>query len=412
MPDSNYSAALMERPGFAEAVAPMPAPVRPAAPLKRARFIGFARDDASATVLHNALAEHITDQGQIHIVDFRAALIILGAMTTPEIVLIDVSGEDQPINAMMELAEVVEPGTTVLAVGETHNVTFYRTVTKMGIKEYLPKPLTAAAVERHFAPIVGNLTKDTITPRGGRLVTVMGARGGVGTSTIATNLAWYIGTNLHRHTGLLDSELYNGTVALDLNLGFNNGLITALQSPERVDSLLIERSMQIGGERLHVLAGQEALDKVINYQPEGAEALLNAMRARYNFVVADAGSKLSPFARDLTYLAQQRVVVMDPSMIAIRNLERLLTMPAGPNQAPRPIVVLNKAGTPGGLNQAYMEQTMGLRFDAVIPDLPRIVPKTTQFGEQAAALRGPFRNAIATLAGTLGANVMAEAVAA
>jgi pilus assembly protein CpaE len=395
---------LKERP----APATKPAAPRPVSP-KRAKFIGFAKDDASASVLHDALSVHLPDNSQIHVVDFRAALTILGAMSTPEIVLIDVSGEDQPINAMMELAEVVEPGTTVLAVGETLNVNFYRNVTKMGIKEYLPKPLSMSAVEKHFAPVVGNMTRDSIGQRGGRMVTVMGARGGVGTSTIATNLAWYIGTNLHRHTVLLDSELHNGTVALDLNLAFNNGLITALQSPDRVDSLLIERSMQVGAERLHVLAGQEALDKLINYQSEGAEALVKAMRARYNFVVADGGSRLSDFARDLSFVSQQRVIVMDPSMIAIRNLERLLTLPAGPNQAPRPVVVLNKAGVPGGLTQAYMEQTMGVRFDAVIPDLPRIVPKSTQFGELAASLRGPFRHAIEALAGVVGATVMAEA---
>jgi len=402
MPDFSSMSDLKDRPAPAQPAAKPPA-------RKRAKFIGFAKDDASASVLHDVLSVHLPENSQIHVVDFRAALTILGAMTTPEIILIDVSGEDQPINAMMELAEVVEAGTTVLAVGETLNVNFYRNVTKMGIKEYLPKPLTMDAVEKHFAPIVGNMTKDSIGQRGGRMVTVMGARGGVGTSTIATNLAWYIGTHLHRHTALLDSELYNGTVALDLNLGFNNGLITALQSPERVDSLLIERAMQVGGERLHVLAGQEALDRPINYQHEGAEALVKAMRARYNFVVADGGSRLSAFARDLSFVSQQRVIVMDPSMIAIRNLERLLTLPAGPNQSPRPIVVLNKANAPGGLTQAYMEQTMGLRFDAVIPDLPRIVPKTTQFGEQAAALRGPFRNAIEALAGVLGATVMAEA---
>ena len=96
-------------------------------------------------------------------------------------------------------------------------------------------------------------------------------------------------------------------------------------------------------------------------------------------------------------------------MLCIRNFERLVTLPGGPSQSPRAMLVLNKAGMPGGLSQSYMEQVMGLRFDAVIPDLPRIVPKTTQMGEQAAALRGPYRNGIKALATALGATLMAEA---
>jgi pilus assembly protein CpaE len=98
---------------------------------------------------------------------------------------------------------------------------------------------------------------------------------------------------------------------------------------------------------------------------------------------------------------------MDPSMISIRNLERLLRLPDASSGT---VIVLNKAGTPGGLSSVYMERVMGLRFGAVIPDLPRIVPRTTHFGTQAAALRGPFRNAIITLASTLGGTAMAEAI--
>ncbi|GLR67318.1 pilus assembly protein CpaE [Acidocella aquatica] len=376
---------------------------------KREKFIGFARDEASARMLHTVLAPQLRDSNQIHVVDFRASLAILSAMTTPEIVLIDLSGEDQPINAVMELAEVVEPGTVVMAIGETINVNFYRTVTKgMGIKEYLPKPLNHATLEQNFLPIISNMAKDNTVRRSGRFVVFAGTRGGVGTSTVATNLAWLIGNELHRHTALVDAELHTGTIALNLNLNVNNGLGTALAVPERVDQLLLERSMQPAGDRLHVLAGQEGLDKDFTYKPGSGGTLISALHARYNFVVMDAGNRLSPFSRDLLNLAQQRIIVMDPSMVSVRNLERLHTLPGERSQSSRPLVVLNRAQTPGGLSQSYMEQSLGLRFDAVIPDLPRSVPKASQFGTPAASVRGPFRDAIATLAKALGATSSAE----
>jgi pilus assembly protein CpaE len=398
MPSLSAPKAAAYSPSFAKPAAPAPVAA------KREAFIGFARDEESANTLHEALAGYLPNNNLVHVVDFRGSLAILAAMTTPEIILVDLSGEDQPMNAMMDLADVVEPGTIVLAIGEIHTVSFYRTVTKgMGIREYLSKPLTRALVEQNFLPLIANKNQNNTTLRGGRMIALAGARGGVGTTTIATNLAWYTATELHRHTVLLDGELNTGTVALNLDLRVDNGLIAALETPERVDHLLLERSTHEAAERLHVLAGLGELTQPVGCTHEGAANFLQTLRTRYNYVVADAGARLEPFSRDILFNAQQRIIVMDPSMISMRNLERLLSLPGGSSQSPHVLVVLNKAGAPGGLTQAYMEQAMGLRFDAVIPDLPRIVPRTTQLGTQAAALRGAFRNGIATLAGVLGA---------
>jgi pilus assembly protein CpaE len=387
------------------ALAATPVPVAPA----REKFIGFVRDEASATILHGALAPSLPGGAAFHIVDFRTALSLLHRMTTPEVVLVDLSGEDQPINAMMDLAEAVEPGTVVLAIGETHNVNFYRTVTKgMGVREYLAKPLTPESVRRHFLDLARVDAPVPRGSRGGRMISVCGTRGGIGCSTVATNLAWMIGADMHRHTVLLDSDLHTGTAALSLDVKPLQGLSEALESPQRVDQLLLERSTQQASERLHVMAAMEPITRDVGYQQQGAATLSQVLRSRYNFVIADAGARLSPFSRDLMYLSHQRVIVLDPSVIAIRNFERLLAMPGGPLQSPRVLVVLNHAGCPGGLSMTYMEEALGLRFDCIIPELPRIVPKATQFGKAAAETRGPFRNAMRTLANALGARTVDE----
>ncbi|HYP64486.1 MAG TPA: AAA family ATPase [Acidocella sp.] len=391
----------IQAPGAYGASFARPAPPAPR-PVKRDKFIGFVRDEASANVLHEALMGYLPNSNQVHVVDFRSAVAFLGAMTTPEIVLVDLSGEDQPMNAIMELADVVEAGTVVLTIGDQPGLNFYRTLTKgLGIKDYLLKPLARGDVERTFLPVIANMADEGANLRGGRTLAVAGTRGGVGTSTIATNLAWYLANEMHRHTLLLDGELSTGTMALNLDTQAASGLAMALQTPERVDQLLIERSIFEVGDRLDVLAALEALDKSVDFTPEGAANLLGTLRGRYNYVVADAGARLEPLARELLFNAQQRVIVMDPSMISIRNLERLMSLPGGSNQSTRVLLVLNHAGAPGGLSQHYMEQSMGLRFDAVIPDLPRVVPRCNQLGNQAAALRGPFRNGIAALGNAL-----------
>ena len=324
-------------------------------------------------------------------------------MPTPEVILVDISGEDQPINALGALADRVEPGTTVLAIGTIQNVNFYRTVTKgLGVQDYLAKPLRRETVAHAFRPILVGRQPAAALLRGGRMTTFFGARGGVGTTTIATSLGWLIGTRLHRHTVILDTNLYAGTVALSCNMAASNGLATALETPERLDALLVARSVRPFAERVDILAGQESLHRHISYQPGSAAPLIQALRARYNFLIVDAGARLEPFARDVLSLTLQLIIVMDPSPGSIRNMTRLLTLSGGPFPATPPMLVLNHAGAPGGMAISAMEKAMGMRFDAVIPDLPRIVPKNTQLGLQPAALSGPFRQAIGELAAALG----------
>jgi pilus assembly protein CpaE len=263
-------------------------------------------------------------------------------------------------------------------------------------------------LEQHFlkwmkpGPVIAG------TQRGGRLISLAGVRGGVGTTTLAANLAWVIGSEMRRHTVLLDADLYMGTAALTLNVKATSGLRTALESPERVDQLLIERSAQPAGERLHVLAAAEPLDSSTEYGAGGALMLCQALRQRYNFVIADAGARQLPFARDLQLLAEQRVIIVDPTSLAVRNFEKISQMMHGAGQLRKPTVVLNFADRAGGLGQARMEQMLGLRFDAVIPDLPRVLSKAAVFGEPAAAVKGPFRNAVFAIAKAVGANSAGE----
>jgi pilus assembly protein CpaE len=382
--------------------------------LPRQKFSGFVHDASTANLLRSALGQNFPPGCEIHITSFRNTLNVLSRIPTPEILLIDLTGEEQPITAMMDLAELVEPGTKVLLVGEAHELSFYRNVVEgMGVREYLAKPLQRETVVRYFLPYFRAEEDTDDAKRGGRLMAVMGVRGGIGTSTIAANLAWSIGNETHRHTLLLDGDLQSGTAALSLNLEAGKGLVAALESPDRLDTIMLERVSQRVGERLHLLAAQEDYNKPVQYVPGSATILTKALRQRYNYIVSDAGARTLPFARDLLFVANQRIIVMDPSTMALRNFERVNALPASAKQVAKPLLVLNHAGRPGGLTQKSMEQSLGVLFDAVIPDLPRIVPKADQFGDMAASIRGPFRTGILKLTEALGiSSVITEKVKA
>lgn len=371
------------------------------------QFIGFVADQESADVLRLALSSALPAGINLSVTNFSASLNILNKLESAKIVLVDISEEDQPFNAIMALAEVVAPGTTVLVVGEANSVNIYRTITKsFGVKEYLVKPLTVEAVRKYFLNFIAEDTNSAalaITPRTGRMIAVTGMTGGIGCSTIATNLAWVIGGEMYRHTLLLDADLYFGTSSLYLNVPQSAGFYLALESPERIDSLLVERSVQKVASRLDVLSTNTALETDVVYSQKSATSLVQVVRARYTFVIADVGHQLLPFTRDLLDLAEQKVVVMNPSVVSIRNLERFDAMPNSPRQLYRQILVLNQAGCSGGLDQSAMERAIGRQFDVVIPYMPRIVPEATKLGFPAVEIRGRFHRTISQLADVVGA---------
>lgn len=329
--------------------------------------------------------------------NIRAASAALQKMPTPRTLIVDVSGEEQPLVLLGDLSHVVEPDVRVLVIGDREDVTFYRHVTRgLGAMEYLP--LTRDMVARYFGP---QITRQAVSPQnvhGGLVITVTGVRGGVGATTIAAHLAWHFGITARQHTVLLDPDLHMGSAAMLLDAKSSPGLRTALEAPQRIDELFVERVAQPVSGRLNVLAGEEALGEQPNFAPGAAERLIEALRRRYNLIVADVPFVPMPLYRDLLETAKQRVLVLNPNLAGVRDTLRLLALPNGPMQARRAVVVLNRLGMPGGLTRKQAEDALKMRVDVVIPDLPRRLGNAATMGEPASAMRGGFQSAIVQLA--------------
>ena len=264
---------------------PEQAPARP----DRKDIIAFVTDAETENVLRDGLTDAAPHGVEFHRANVRGAIDLLRETSTPRVLIIDVTGEGRPLTALEELSDVVEPDVQVLLIGEFNDVNFYRHATRiLGVKEYLFKPITRDMVARHFGPVILNRSRRPEALQGGRVVTITGVRGGVGASTIAVNLAWHLGKRANRHTVLLDADLYRGSCALLLNAKSGSGLRTALETPQRIDELFIERSAQVVTERLHVLSGEENLLEQVKYEPGAAGRLIETLRRRYNFVVVDA----------------------------------------------------------------------------------------------------------------------------
>ena len=369
----------------------------------RLTVLAFLGDPATEQVLRDGLGDQVANGMDIRRGTIRTAIAAMAKLQTPEVLIVDIAGEEQPLHALGELSDVVEPGVRVLVIGDTDDVDFYRHITRgMGVMEYIFKPITREAVARYFAPLVTRKTVGQDATRGGRVIAVMGARGGVGSTSIAGNLAWLLGVIAKRHTVFLESDLHMGSGALLLGAKTSPGLRMALETPDRIDPLFVERAAQPVAERLQVIASEEKLSDPLNYAPGAARRLIETLRVRYNFIIVDVPFLPMPCNRELIEYAHHRVIVMDPSLASVRDTLRLLSLPNGPWQPQSPTIVLNRQGRPGGLTRKQIEEALKVKIDVVIPDIPRQLNESASFGDPAVASSGPFRQAIIDLSREIG----------
>jgi pilus assembly protein CpaE len=358
----------------------------------RPPLVAFLTDRDSEEALREGLQEATSEALDVRRGGIRSAIASMQKNATPRVLVVDITGEEQPLSALGELSHVVEPDVCVLVVGEVEHADFYREITRgLGAAEYLSKPITREKVLRHFGPFAQGNAFAAPAMLGGRAIAVTGVRGGVGATTIAVNLAWHFGVGMRRHTVLLDPDTHLGATAFLLNIQPGPGLRMALESPDRIDSLLAERAAQPAADRLHVLAAEEKIASHTSHAPGAAAALLTALRNRYNFIIVDVPYAPVPLYRDLLDLVDQRILVMDPSLAAIRDTVRLLGLPKGPGQDQRAVVVLNRTGVPGGLSRKQVEEALKMKVDVAIPDLPRQVGNAATLGEPVMVTSSGFR---------------------
>ncbi|HJS87112.1 MAG TPA: AAA family ATPase, partial [Acetobacteraceae bacterium] len=350
----------------------------------RARLVAFAQDAETEAVFREAFGALGTEQVSIRRASLAATKQALQRMPTPAALVIDVSGSANPATDLDDLAQYVEPGARVLVVGDSTDLAFYRRLTRgLGVLEYLAKPLNRDLVARFFLPHVSGQDGLDGVVRGGRVVTILGVRGGVGASTIAANLALLLGEEKRHHTLLLDPDLHAGTVSLLLGGEAGGGFRQALENPDRVDELLVERVAQRLKERLHVMSAEENLDSLPRIEDGAATRLVEVVRRRYNVVLIDLPRAPSTLHQELLAASNQRVIVMDPSLAAVRDALRHLAQGNTPGQFGPPLLVLNQSGAPGMLSGKQVRSALGRAPDIEIPYLPRQVRTAATLGQPA-----------------------------
>jgi len=273
-----------------------------------------------------------------------AAVQVYQAQSTPNVLLVESHGSrDVILSELAQLAQVCQPDTKVIVIGHLNDVILYRELIRQGVSEYLVAPLHQLQV----IEAISNLYNDPKASPLGKVIAFVGAKGGVGSSTVAHNFAWLMSKRYATDTVITDLDLAFGTAGLNFNQDVANGIIDALGQPDRVDSTLLERLLTKLGDKLSLLSGPGGIDRDINIEAHAVETILTAMRSNVPCIVVDVPNMWAPWIKYTLISADQVVITATPELASLRNAKNIVDMlkAARPNDPP-PKLVLNQVGVP------------------------------------------------------------------
>jgi pilus assembly protein CpaE len=379
-----------------------PAPIERASklPAGRAPLLAFVSDADTEKVLSDCLAQLSLAHGPIMRGGITKAVDFFADQRSPNILIVDVSGVDLPVSKVHALAEVCEPGVTVIAIGNRNDIGLYRDLLQSGVSDYVVKPLTPQLLAKALIARTSPAEVGPILKKLGTIVAVLGARGGVGTTTLAANLSWYIANRQGRRVALVDLDLQNGDCALALNVRATPGLCEALVNPGRIDNTLLDRVMTPVGDRLFVLSSEEPLLDHVDFDAGAVETLVSVLREQFHYVIIDVPRiPGAPYRRALD-IADLRIVVADQTLRSVRDTARLRAALGDGDGKHRDLVVVNRHGEGGrhAVTLHEIQHVLELRPKSVIPFLPTLFMTAASRSQVAVAQRGKFTDAVAALA--------------
>lgn len=325
----------------------------------------FVRDSDSEGVIRSALNDLGIAQAAFANGGVQMAVVELRKQPSPRLLVVDVSGESDPLPLISELAEVCDPSTGVIVVGETNDIRFYRYLKDSGVVEYFFKPLVSNLITRAFNAILTG-SAESRGSRTGKLIFALSVRGGAGATTIAVRSAWHLAEARQRRVLLVDLDLHAGDAALQLDSTPTHALREALEHPERVDDLFLERGVIRVTPRFGLFASLEPFDEAIAYQEEAILSLLANLLRRYRYVFVDLPGTLAPMLSHVLHLPSMCLLVSDTSLVSARDVRRWRER-IGPNNPERSTLhILNKNGAHGGLPLDQFARAAGQEPDIVI----------------------------------------------
>ncbi len=319
-----------------------------------------------------------------------AAIEAYRSAPTPNVIVIETEGRSDILGGLDHLAGVCDAGTRVIVIGRINDVTFYRELMRRGVSDYVIAPVGTIDVVRSICGLFSSPEAKAV----GRVIAVTGAKGGVGASTIAHNVAWAVARDLALDSVVVDLDLAFGTAGLDYNQDPPQGIADAVFSPDRVDTAFIDRLLSKCTDHLSLLAAPATLDRVYDFGTEAFDSIFDTLRTTMPCIVLDIPHQWSGWSRRALIGADDILIVAAPDLANLRNTKNLydLLKAARPNDR-APLYCLNQVGVPKRpeINANEFAKAIEAQPIASIPFEPQMFGSASNNGQMIAEISANHR---------------------
>src|ERR1700687_3977918 len=309
---------------------------------------------------------------------------------TPNVIILETEGRTDIIAGLDQLATVCDSGTRVVVIGRVNDVGLYRELVRRGVSDYVIAPVNALDVVRSICSLFSTPEAKAV----GRIIAIVGAKGGVGASTVAHNVAWAIARDLALDSVVADLDLAFGTAGLDYNQDPPQGIADAVFSPDRLDTAYMDRLLSKCTEHLSLLAAPATLEQVYDFGANAFDSVFDTLRMTTPCIVLDIPHQWSGWTKRALVGADDILIVAEPDLANLRNTKNMLSLlkAARPNDR-APLYCLNQVGMPKrpeigarGFAKAIESQPIAaIRFD------PRLFGTAANTGQMIADLAAKHR---------------------
>ncbi len=353
---------------------------------QREPFSAFVCDDNTFDIVRSVCDDMGWAPEKVSKGGLRNAIQTLSVSASPNILLVDLSESGDPLNDINGLAEVCEPGTVVIAVGQINDVRLYRDLMVSGLHDYMLKPLSPDAVRDTLtqaqAMLIAPKPEDESGAHSHVSTAVIGVRGGVGASSIAVSLAWLLSDRIGRLTALLDLDVHFGTGALSLDLEPGRGLTDAIDNPSRIDGLFIERAMIKANEKLSLLSAEAPISSPVMTDGTAFFQLQEELRAAFEATIIDLPRNMLINYPHLVHDTQVVVVVTELSLAAARDTIRILAWLKSNAPQSRLILVANKVQSGvSEISRKDFESSVEHKIDVIVPADAKAASQAAKLGK-------------------------------
>jgi pilus assembly protein CpaE len=315
-------------------------------PVPRISIQAFCETDTVAKQLTRASEDRrmAKTHTQVHMGGVGRAVELFQTVATPNLILLETSVAPRDmLQSLAALSEVCDPSTKVVIIGHFNDVWLYRELIRNGISEYMVAPIDLPEI----IGVIGGLFVDPEAKPLGNSIAFIGAKGGVGASTIAHNVAWAISSLFKSEVVIADMDLPYGTANINFDQDPAQGIAEAVFSPERIDDVYLDRLLAQCAENLSLLAAPSTLDRVFDFRDDSFAHLIDVAQRTVPHVILDVPHSWNGWTRTTLARADEVVIVASPELANLRNTKNLLDTlkQLRPNDAP-PRLVLNQVGVP------------------------------------------------------------------